>query len=58
MIEYLIREDNLIRNFEKFFKWVTEKEPTEEEKGLIAEWVVVTTKFKELKGGLKDESKI
>jgi hypothetical protein len=51
MIEYLIREDDLIRNFEKFFKWVTEKEPTEEEKGLIAEWVMITTKFKELKGG-------
>ena len=46
-------EDYLINELFKFFKWATGKEPDEEERSLIADYVMLGYGFKELKGGLK-----
>jgi len=47
-INFKLNENELIKELFKFFKWVTEKEPTKEEKGLIADYVMIG-EFKYLK---------
>lgn len=42
-LNFKFNEDQLISMLSDFFKWVTEKSPDEEERGLIASYVMEGT---------------